>query len=526
MASQHVPAPSSAASAFPFSLSGTEAFTFPELTTRTLLGSILTVVASILIFEQINYRNKKQHLPGPTWTIPIIGKFLNSLHPTMEVYKAQFAQGELSAFSVFHLFLVMAVSNRVARKIFNSPDYAEPCLVASAKQVLLPENWVFLHGKVHAEYRRALNVLFTRKALSIYLPIQEKIYRRYFNEWMNDPDTEPKPYMMVMRDLNMETSLRVFCGEHMSEEEQFAISDKYWLITCALQLVNFPLALPGTKVYNAIKARKIAMTILEDVSAKSKRSMAEGNEPTCLIDAWMKEMIDAKAGKGESSAEERKALSREFSDHEIAMVVLSFLFASQDAMTSALVNTFELLADHPEILAKVREEQYYVRHNDVDAPLSFNQMDEMVYTRAMVKEALRLIPPVIFVPYLTLKPFPILSDYTVPKGTMLIPSLWPSCHDETIYPEPDSFVPERWLEKGGSAEANPKNYMVWGAGAHKCIGFEYAYMHLAACVGTASVTMDWHHKITPDTGKFQVIATLFPKDGLHLKFTPRPKPSF
>lgn len=130
---------------------------------------------------------------------------------------------------------------------------------------------VFLHGKVHAEYRRALNVLFTRKALSwvprsafapkscfcelkrphrsLYLPIQEKIYRRYFKEWMSDPSPEHKQYMMPMRDLNMETSLRVFCGNYISDKEEHAISDKYWLITVALQLVNFPFAIPGTKVY-------------------------------------------------------------------------------------------------------------------------------------------------------------------------------------------------------------------------------------------------------------------------------------
>jgi C-22 sterol desaturase len=54
----------------------------------------------------------------------------------------------------------------MARKILNSPTYAGPCLVYAMKQVLLPENWVFLHGKVHADYRKGLNVLFTKKALS------------------------------------------------------------------------------------------------------------------------------------------------------------------------------------------------------------------------------------------------------------------------------------------------------------------------------------------------------------------------
>lgn len=35
----------------------------------------------------------------------------------------------------------MVSDNAITRKVFNSPSFAEPCLVASAKQVLLPENW-------------------------------------------------------------------------------------------------------------------------------------------------------------------------------------------------------------------------------------------------------------------------------------------------------------------------------------------------------------------------------------------------
>lgn len=53
----------------------------------------------------------------------------------------------------------------MARKILNNPTYAEPCLVHSAKKVLMAENWVFQHGKAHADYRKALNVLFTKQAL-------------------------------------------------------------------------------------------------------------------------------------------------------------------------------------------------------------------------------------------------------------------------------------------------------------------------------------------------------------------------
>ncbi|KAL9932271.1 hypothetical protein V8E36_008750 [Tilletia maclaganii] len=45
-------------------------------------------------------------------------------------------------------------------KILNSPMFAGPCLVASAKTVLCPDDWVFLKGKPHVDYRRGLNTLF------------------------------------------------------------------------------------------------------------------------------------------------------------------------------------------------------------------------------------------------------------------------------------------------------------------------------------------------------------------------------
>jgi len=339
---------------------------------KTTAATILTVIISLLILEQAVYRAKKAHLPGDKWTIPVIGKFADSLNPTLANYKRQWYSGALSCVSVFNIFIVIGSSNEMARKILNSPNHAEPCLVKSAKKVLLEENWVFLHGKVHADYRKALNVLFTKQALATYLPIQERIYRTYFSKWQSDP-SPAKPYMMEMRDLNMETSLSVFLGPYVTPEECKIINDKYWLITVALELVNFPFAWPGTKVYNAIQARKLVMKYLMAASKASKERMSDPQaESLCLLDEWTRAMIESRAGNSKADGEQAKLLSREYSDKEIGMVVLSFLFASQDAMSSAIVYAFQLSADHPEILAKIREEQYRVRGNDLEAPLTLN----------------------------------------------------------------------------------------------------------------------------------------------------------
>lgn len=467
----------------------------------SLLLSLLAIVATLLIGEQILYRKRKAHLPGSPWTLPIIGKFADSLKPSLEKYQEGWNSGPLSVASVFHIFIVVASSVEHTRKILNSPHYTEPCLVASAKKVICPDNWVFLNGKPHVDYRKGLNTLFTPRALGIYLGIQESIYKRHFAAWMADKDSKAKPYMMPFRDLNMETSLRVFCGDYISEEGAKQVSDNYWLITLALELVNFPFALPGTKVYNAIKARKMAMKQFEHTARESKRRMAEGGEVTCLTDAWVKAMLDARMEREnpEMGVEARRVLVRDFSDREIGLVLLSFLFASQDAMSSGLTYLFQHMADHPEILQKIREEQYRLRGDDLEAPLSFDTVEKMEYTRLVVKESLRLKPPVIMVPYKTLKPFPIDENYTVPKGAMVIPSMWNSLHDPKVYPEPEKLKPERWAgdDAEGLAAKNPKNYLVFGSGPHNCIGQQYAMMHLTAVIGTASIMMNWEHELTP-----------------------------
>lgn len=80
---------------------------------------------------------------------------------------------------------------------------------------------------------------------------------------------------------------------------------------------------------------------------------------------------------------------------------------------------------------------------------------------------------------------------------MIIPSFYNSLHDPEVYPDPKSFLPERWLDPEGSANANPKNYLVFGAGPHRCIGLEYAQTNICLVLATAIAMMDWEHDVTP-----------------------------
>jgi len=252
----------------------------------------------------------------------------------------------------------------------------------------------------------------------------------------------------------------------------------------------------------------------------------KGEEPKCTMDSWTKSMINARK-YSEKSAEEKAAdaapapmLIREFSDEEIAMTVFTFLFASQDASSSASTWQFQILADRPDILAKVREEQLRVRDGDPYKRIDIDMIDKMVYTRAVVKEQLRYRPPVIMVPYEVKKSFHVTPEYKVPKGAMIIPTTYPALHDPEVYRDPETFNPDRWLE-GGEAEAATKNWLVFGTGPHVCLGQHYAIMNFMSMIGKAALFLDWEHTPTEESEIIKVFATIFPQDDCYLTFRER-----
>jgi C-22 sterol desaturase len=415
-------------------------------------------------------------------------------------------------------FVVIASTRDMSRKVFNSPMFVKPCVVDAAYKLLRPKNWVFLDGKEHVDYRKGLNGLFTRQALELYLPGQEETYDKYFEkflEWTRENDGKPRPSMPLFRELMCAVSCRTFVGHYMTEQAVKKIADDYYLITSALELVNFPIIIPFTKTWYGKKAADMVLDEFSKCAAKSKVRMAAGGSITCIMDAWVKSMQDSenwrqKVAKREATDEsEKPAISlREFSDLEISMTVFTFLFASQDATSSACTWLFQIMAGRPDLLDKVREENLRVRGGDMNVRFSMDLLEQMTFTRAIVKETLRYRPPVIMVPYLAKKSFPITDSYTVPKGAMVVPSVWPATHDPEAYPNPDTFDPYRWIT--GDAEKQTKNWLVFGTGPHYCLGQTYAQLNLIAMLGKASMVLDWEHFPTPRSEEIKVFATIFP----------------
>lgn len=415
-------------------------------------------------------------------------------------------------------FVVLASDRDLAHKVFKSPAYAKPCIVPIAADIMGHSALIFLQGKAHTDYRRGLTGLFTNKALSTYLPAQEQVYSDYFDKFVAQTSASggrPTPFMSAFREINCALSCRTFFGDYISQDAVKKIADNFYLVTAALELVNVPLSMyiPFTKPWLGKRTSDAVQAEFAKCAAASKTRMATGAAPTCIVDQWVMHMLESNEYHARIAANEKDItkpanLIRDFTNKEIAQTLFTFLFASQDASSSATTWLMQILAQRPDVLDRVREENLHVRDGDRSRPFNLSMYEKLTYTNAVVKELLRHRPPVIFVPYETTKPFPITPNYTVPKGAMIVPSCYPALHDPLVYPNPDVFDPERWLT--GDAESKTKNWLVFGAGAHDCLARRYVPLTMVHMIGKASLELDWVHHATERSEEIRVFATLFP----------------
>lgn len=170
------------------------------------------------------------------------------------------------------------------------------------------------------------------------------------------------------RELMCAISLRTFCGHYVSDEAVKKIADDYYLITAALELVNFPIIIPFTKTWYGKKASEMVLVEFSKASARCKQRMEAGEEPACIMDAWIRNMVLSKKWRdaeatGDFTAteglEKPSPLLRDFTDYEIAQTVFTFLFASQDATSSASIWLFQTVAQRPEVCAKYLSKKEY-----------------------------------------------------------------------------------------------------------------------------------------------------------------------
>lgn len=73
-----------------------------------------------------------------------------------------------------------------------------------------------------------------------------------------------------------------------------------------------------------------------------------------------------------------------------------------------------------------------------------------------------------------------LMGYPLPPGTVLLPAIYLTHHREDLYPEPEQFKPERFLERKYSAY----EYLPFGGGNRLCVGYAFAQYEMKLVLAT------------------------------------------
>ncbi|KAI0835728.1 cytochrome P450, partial [Hypoxylon sp. FL0890] len=150
----------------------------------------------------------------------------------------------------------------------------------------------------------------------------------------------------------------------------------------------------------------------------------------------------------------------------------SFAFAGTHTTSHTMsMGTYYLLR-HPEKLEKLRKELEPVPRN-ADGLLEYRQVRDLPYLKAVIKESLRLSSPVPgIIPRLVPQGGITWAGHYLPEGTSVSTAIHTIHDNPDLFPNPDEFMPERWLENDDLDHW----LVVFGKGSRACIGLNIAWM--------------------------------------------------
>ena len=198
----------------------------------------------------------------------------------------------------------------------------------------------------------------------------------------------------------------------------------------------------------------------------------------------------------------------QMTDEQLRDEVMTLFIAGHETTAAALTWAWYILAKNPAVVSRLYTELDRVLGTRLP---EFSDIPNLHYTDKVIKEVLRLYPPIWGIPRQTLRDCEI-GGYQVPAGTSLTMSQWVMHRDPRYFDDPNKFKPGRW-ENNLDKKLPPFVYFPFGSGPRQCIGNSLAMTEIALII--AMFARDFDFTLSPD----QVITpwpsiTLYPRDGI------------
>ncbi|RAG81959.1 cytochrome P450 [Streptacidiphilus pinicola] len=177
--------------------------------------------------------------------------------------------------------------------------------------------------------------------------------------------------------------------------------------------------------------------------------------------------------------------------------------AGHETTSTALTWCWYLLSASPDVRGRLTAELDRVLAGRMP---SYDDYDQLSWTRQVIKEALRLYPPAWVLPPRTARDGVTLGGTPIPAGTTIWCSPWSTQRDPRWFPDPDVFRPERWdMERPESVPEHA--WFPFGGGPRTCLGARFALVEMTLVLAT--LAQRFHLDVDPET--------VTPKAGLQLQ---------
>ncbi|KIJ52426.1 hypothetical protein M422DRAFT_243211 [Sphaerobolus stellatus SS14] len=209
---------------------------------------------------------------------------------------------------------------------------------------------------------------------------------------------------------------------------------------------------------------------------------------------------------------------RQVTDREVAHMMTALLMAGQHTSSTSGAWALMNIAANPKVAEALYQEQleHFATDDGTWRTMTYEELKNIPLMDAVIRETLRRHPPIHSIMRKVLSDMPVpptlaapkdeSRTYVVPKGYTLLASPAVAQMDASIWKNPGVWDPYRWLDPSGAAadaleqydlggekvdygfgqisKGTESVYQPFGAGRHRCIGEQFAYLQLSTILGT------------------------------------------
>jgi cytochrome P450 len=320
---------------------------------------------------------------------------------------------------------------------------------AILEPVLGSESVLLLDGERHMRQRKLMLPSFHGEALQRYRDQMREVAEAELDRW---PLGSPEPARPRMQDITLDIIMRTVFG--VEEDERLAqlrsaLKDLLEWTTARRRLLLVAAVGPQRLNESArLGFMRVRTAVDELVFEEIRRREA---------DPGLAERGDVLSMLVQARDEEGEPMTRV----EVRDELMTLLVAGHETTATALAWALEQLSRHPRVLAELED----------------GGSEE--YLDAVVAETLRLRPVIPAVARRLKEPLE-LSRCTLPTGVSVAPSIYLMHRRPDVYPEPEAFRPERFLE----SPPGTYTWLPFGGGVRRCLGAQFAQMEMKVVLST------------------------------------------